>query len=322
LHDKQASRAIMNKYLKSLLFLIFLFFSTSLLPGFAVGTIVKIPGGYTFIELLQPGDIIYSITKSGDCCLNKVKKTTSYFLSKAVSVSIGDDVIIAAPQQKFYDPESNVWRKAKHLKKSMPLLSGHKNIVTIDEIIFFDGEIEFFDIQLDDQHTFFIGAQNIVVHNFPPFFIGFSIAFGGGISFEGIYLGICIAGWWLGTKLLKRGNGEKHNPKFSMSSSPAYAGGPDPEDDDWFEKLKTNYAKKARTKQFGNMYKDPKTKLWWSQSCGGLQAHSGPHYKVLKETAKGFEWIFDADLLGQKIISKHKGPTGRFIPYKDVIFLP
>ncbi|MCX5923079.1 MAG: polymorphic toxin-type HINT domain-containing protein [Candidatus Dependentiae bacterium] len=222
----------MNKQFKLSILLSFLFFSTNLLPGFAAGTMVKTPFGYTSIEQLQSGNIVYSIAKSGDCCLSKVKKTTSYFLSRAILISVGDDAIIAAPQQKFYDPEKQIWCKAKHLQKSMPLLSGHKDIVTIDDIEFLDGEIEFFDVQLDNQHTFFIGTQDIVVHNFPPFFIGFSIAFGGGVSFEGLYCGICIAGWWLGTQLLKRGKSEKYNPTFSVGSSPAFAGGPDPEDED------------------------------------------------------------------------------------------
>jgi hypothetical protein len=94
---------------------------------------------------------------------------------------------------------------------------------------------------------------------------------------------------------------------------------PDDPDDDWFEKLKKNYEKKAYTKQFGNLYKDPETNLWWSKDNGFN--HGGEHYKVFKETAKGFEWIKDVDLLGN-IMKKHKGPTGRFIPYKEIIFLP
>jgi len=312
-------KAIMNKLFKPCLFLHFLLFSPKLFSGFAADTIIKSPSGHTLIKQLQRGDIVYSITKSGDSCLSKVKKTTSYFLSRAVSISIDNDVIIAAPQQKFYDPQHNVWRKAKHLQKSILLLSDHKNIVTIDGIEFLDGDIKFFDIQLDNQDTFFISTQNIVVHNFPPFFIGLSIAFGGGISFEGVYLGVCIAGWWLGTKLLKHGNGEKYNPNFSIDSSPVYADGPDPEDDDWFEQLKKNYVKKARSKNFGNMYKDPKTDLWYSKDRGDYRAHGREHYMVFKETAKGFECVFEVDNLGNQI-NKHKGPIGMFIPYSDIIF--
>lgn len=67
------------------------------------------------------------------------------------------------------------------------------------------------------------------------------------------------------------------------------------------------------------MYRDPQTKLWWSRDTGG---HGGSSYKVFREGARGFDWVFDADTVGNKIIGKHKGPIGAFIPYKEVIFLP
>lgn len=304
----------MNLFLKSVFFLC-LFFSIKLFSGFAAGTMVKVPSGYKPIEQLETGDIVFSITKSGDCCLRKVTKTTSYFLSRTLLISVDNELIVAAPQQKFYDPKKNTWRKAKRLQRSMPLLSGHKKIVTIDDVEFLDQEIEFFDLRLDD-HTFFVSTQDIVAHNFPPFFIGFSIAFGGGISFDGIYCGICIAGWWLGTKLLKRGDNQKYKPEFSVGCSPDCAGGPDPEDDDFFEKLKKRDGKKARHQYFGKFYRD-ETKLWWSKSNAD---HAGPHYKVFQEGSRGLEWVHDVDLSG-KIMNKHKGPIGRFIPYKELIFL-
>ena len=85
----------------------------------------------------------------------------------------------------------------------------------------------------------------------------------------------------------------------------------------FFENVKNNSCKSARVGQFGNYYQDPKTKLWWSKD---VAQHSCHHYKVFKETSKGFEWMYDADLLGKEIIDKHKGLVGRFIPRKDIIF--
>ena len=67
------------------------------------------------------------------------------------------------------------------------------------------------------------------------------------------------------------------------------------------------------------MYQDPKTKLWWSKDRGG---HGGSIFKVFKEQAKGLEWFFDADELGNQIVAKHKGPIGFFIPYKELISCP
>ena len=74
-------------------------------------------------------------------------------------------------------------------------------------------------------------------------------------------------------------------------------------------------------RHFGKFYKDSQTKLWWSKAKGGNSAHSGPHYKVFKEGAKGLNWVFDSNLLGEVIEGKNKGPIGKFIPYKELIFL-
>lgn len=203
--------------------------------GFATGTMVKVPGGYELIENLQPGDIVYSVMPSGNVCLNKIKRTTNYFLPNGIGIILNDDFIIAAPQQKWYLPQSNAWEKTKHLAKNYALLSGANNIEYIQNIIRFEQEIEFFDIQLDNTHTFCVSSYDIVVHNFPLCFIGFSIAWGAGSAvFEGLYFGICIAGWWLGTKLLRGGDNASDNKKLKFTpfiSSPG--GSPDPNDDDW-----------------------------------------------------------------------------------------
>lgn len=94
----------------------------------------------------------------------------------------------------------------------------------------------------------------------------------------------------------------------------------DPNDgNDFFKSLKARADKIARTNRFGKMYRDPETFLWWSKDTTN---HGGSCYKVFRECAKGFEWLFDADHLGNIIANKHKGPTGLYISYKEVIFLP
>lgn len=112
--------------------------------------------------------------------------------------------------------------------------------------------------------------------------------------------------------------------KLLQQGSVVAAGAPDPDNEEkqFFKNLVENAIKKALHKaKFGKFYKDAKTGLWWSKDVGKLEAHSGPHYKVFTEGAKGLDWIYDADLLGKKIIGKHKGPIGLHIPYKELIFL-
>lgn len=43
--------------------------------------------------------------------------------------------------------------------------------------------------------------------------------------------------------------------------------------------------------------------------------HGGSKFKIFNETNKGLEWFKDADEFGDFIINKHKGSTGRFIPW-------
>lgn len=109
------------------------------------------------------------------------------------------------------------------------------------------------------------------------------------------------------------------NNKQDIQNNLIFGGEPDPEDDqgrDLFEVIKLKADKKMRSQRFGNFYRDPESKLWWSKDRAG---HGGSVFKVFKEQAKGLEWIFDADAIGNPIITKHKGPVGLFISYKDLI---
>ena len=49
-----------------------------------------------------------------------------------------------------------------------------------------------------------------------------------------------------------------------------------------------------------------------------MTGHGGSKWKVFEETKKGLAWVADADQYGNFIGGKHKGPTGLFIPWKDL----
>ncbi|UII22646.1 DUF6443 domain-containing protein [Fulvivirga ligni] len=67
-----------------------------------------------------------------------------------------------------------------------------------------------------------------------------------------------------------------------------------------------------RHSQFGKIFKSKSDGLWWAVDNAG---HGGSKFKVFKEGKKGLEWISDADEFGDFIINKHKGSTGKFIPW-------
>ena len=118
-----------------------------------------------------------------------------------------------------------------------------------------------------------------------------------------------------------RPNGQSANPSNNQSSSNNTGNNLDPKKDDddnkndFFSNLKKNSDKVVRSDRFGKMYRDPKTRLWWSRDRAN---HGGSAYKVFRETSRGLEWEYDANMLGEAIIGKHKGPTGLFISFKEV----
>lgn len=66
---------------------------------------------------------------------------------------------------------------------------------------------------------------------------------------------------------------------------------------------------------FGKFFQHKSTELWWSVDKAG---HGGSVWKVFKGDSEGLHWIADADKAGDFIVGKHKGPTGQFIPWKDL----
>jgi hypothetical protein len=67
--------------------------------------------------------------------------------------------------------------------------------------------------------------------------------------------------------------------------------------------------------RFGTFYRSSSDGLWWAADSAG---HGGSAFKVFRETGKGLEWFRDADRFGDFIVGKHKGPTGQFIPWKEL----
>ena len=71
-----------------------------------------------------------------------------------------------------------------------------------------------------------------------------------------------------------------------------------------------------RNNKFGKFFKSKSDDLWWAVDNAG---HGESAFKVFKETGKGLEWFRDADRFGDFIVGKHKGPTGMFIPWKQML---
>ena len=220
--------------MKRFLFSIIFFLASHIFPGFAAGTLVKVCHGYKSIEEIQVGDLVYSATTSGRHDLCKVSAVTSYWMPQAVLALVEDDAVIASPMQKFFDPRTKTWCKAQSLYLMDYFITSGGHFVCLDAVYDIEYPCQFFDIRLESEHAFFVTKKNIIAHNFPLVFIGMSWAFGGGITFQGLHVGICILGLWLGTKLFKKGGDLICKPLVIGKTLDGIA------NDDWYEVFASN----------------------------------------------------------------------------------
>lgn len=286
--------------------LLFAIVPIKLHTGFVAGTLVKTPHGYQAIEQLTPQDLVYSFDKEGNSHTSKIKATYFFTSSRTIMLEIQGETICTTARQKFYNRDTNSWQKAKSITTDTSLYSLDHQLIPVLAINETDQASQFFDIELEDVHTFCITKHDIIVHNFPPLAIGISCAFGGGIVLEGIYGSLCVAGLWFGTKLFKKDPNNKHsnitaqptvscNPGNTHDDIIAYthynhnqgAQAPGkPTENDGFVPKKNWDGKKVKHPKTGQVgWPDKKGDVWVPTGVGPL-AHRGPHWDVIDKKGK------------------------------------
>ncbi len=313
-----------------------------LAEGFIAGTLVSTPDGLRAIETLRSGDVVTSRTLLGKSTTAKITKVTAIQTKKFIELVVDGQRYFIDSDQKFYLEDTYRSRQAHALCCGDILIGIHGQKALIEEIHFWNEEtpIEVYALSVARYHNFCIGTSELIAHNMSDYSLvaqqsTLVFAAGGGLVLSSpAVVAICGASLLaLGISLLAEHIQERNKnklPNTGEKNSDDKKKGPsqppeDPNKDnnnntggDFFKALKARSKKAVRTHKFGKMYQDPNTQLWWSKD---LSNHGGSCYKVFKECAKGFEWQFDADSLGQAILNKHKGPTGLFISYTEVIFL-
>ncbi len=299
--------------MKNFFFFILLFLNISVHCGFVAGTLVKIPTGYSKIEDLKKGDLVVGFNleenKPGNYAIKNVCKI---MVDDAYLIHFSDQEIVTSQNQTFYYFDINEWINIKNIENMNLIVDNFK-------IQKFASKIELYQLNVATVHNFYITNQDLLVHNVVPLVV---------ISFFASPLSaqsLMVLGGMMGAFGFLQFKDKSFKKMRFWGNKKSCSAQPDPEDPDddkeesFFKRIQLNADKKARTKRFGKLYRDKNTKLWWSKD---LAAHGGSKYKVYKETAKGLEWLFDADAAGNPIITKHKGPIGLFIYYNEIILLP
>lgn len=305
--------------------------------GFLAGTVVLTDSGFSLIENLNVGDSLVSL-HNDSICKELITNMAIENISEYVMISTNSAVFRVGNKQQFYLPIAGMWACADTLKVGDLLLGTDDTdcyIIGIEKIAQPATSYKL----TTSNHTFHVTESCIYVHNAAPLIATALIATPPITPVHaGVILGLSLAilcnhfknkkinlSQYSSNQKKEHESSGKHNPcKCGCGCLNAILCTPlcgckqpnKTNEDSFLEQLKKRSDKKARHKRFGTLYRDPQSKLWWSKD---LAQHGGSQFKVFRETARGLEWVFDADIMGNQILSKYKGPIGKFIPFKEMI---
>ena len=136
---------------------------------FVAGTKVLTEEGLINIEEIKIGTKVYSMNEeTGEIELKLVKNTFKNLVDKNMcKVYINGEVIESTSGHTYYEVNKG-WIKASELEKGDTLLKKDGNKIIVDEleIIEFNGNLNtVYNIEVEDNHNYFVGENSVLVHN-------------------------------------------------------------------------------------------------------------------------------------------------------------
>lgn len=220
-------------------YLLYLFSSISLLQadGFVAGTLVKTNSQYIPIELLTTDNTVISYKANNSTQECPIASTSNYTTHHCIRISVGNEYIYAAVDQKFYSYNQQKWVHADALPPTDLLMNCEGNPVTINAIEKINQQQTMYSLSTKTSHTFCVSSYNIVVHNMPHIVVPLFIYLGPvvtEIAQIGLAFGATVLGAHWAQKISKKHRREIAEVEQNSDANSGFGGGggwQDPEND-------------------------------------------------------------------------------------------
>ena len=137
---------------------------------FLAGTKVITQNGYANIETIEIGDIVLSYNEK--TLKQEYKKVINVFhhlnkIDTLYKLKIDNEIINTTVNHRFYirRNETNKWIDAGHLKIGDEVLFIDYTYHKISSIEFLKYQDNYYNLEIEDNHNYYIGEKGILVHN-------------------------------------------------------------------------------------------------------------------------------------------------------------
>lgn len=136
---------------------------------FVAGTPVLCgPSTYVAIENLKVGDYVTSYNEyTQKVSFNKITETFLKETDVITKLSLDNHLINTTPTHPFYSVTRKGWVRADELKIGESLINFEGKKVSVDDknTLLLDKPIPVYNLTVDNDHTYFVGKNNVLVHN-------------------------------------------------------------------------------------------------------------------------------------------------------------
>ena len=143
-------------------------------PGgcFLKGTMVKTKDGYKEIDKIEIGDIVLSYNE--ELRKNEYKKVTKLYIHEnsneiLYELKINGEILKVTSVHRIYVKSKNsdiyAWKAASEIKVNDYVMDSNGNAHEITEINYYNIKQTVYNIEVEDNHNYYVSRDNILVHN-------------------------------------------------------------------------------------------------------------------------------------------------------------
>ncbi len=135
---------------------------------FPAGTKVSTSHGDVNIEDLEVGDLVYAYDfATGMVVESQVTETPRHFTYNWMSITVDGETIRATRGHRFWVESEKSWVEAVDLKEGMTLRLSDRRIETITSVSLasLTQSEATYNLEIENQHTYFVGQHHVLVHN-------------------------------------------------------------------------------------------------------------------------------------------------------------